>query len=598
MKQFKHAIKITIILSLTILSTQLVSAQNNVGIGTITPNSKSILELKATDKGFMAPRLTTTQMLAIAPTATESALLIYNIDSACYHFYNGVAWKNLCAKTTATTALDTAILNAAIKNYLNSHATTIINILKADTSTLNVATINLLTVDTSITNVAIINNATINTLSVDSSTINYANINNAVIDSSKTNFASINNAVIDSSTINYANINNAVIDSLQANYINATTGNFNTLNVGGQNIMQTMTDSITAQAWLIKGNNASATNKLGTTNAQDLHMYAGGIERITIANTTGNVGINTTTPAVALHIATTDGIAVPTGTTGQQPIGAPIGTTRYNTTLSTMEVYNGTCWPNINTPPIGASYVQWAQVADPNTLYACTVWISTDVQNGEFLRATGGNANVAAGGVLTATVQTDAVQDHTHNGSGTANGSGALTTTNAGTHSHNWGGNWSIDDSRLFTADNGDGNGNTLSDGRFWWGGSGATGSTGTDYNIVGGTTVNGAHNHSYTYGFPETPSDGSYGVGGFGTHREYYTGTTSTDGGHSHNVEHFAHRHWIKTRPTTTAPDHSHTVPDHAHTLNINVGTMNTGNVSTETRPVNVAVKYWRRVS
>ena len=63
-----------------------VSAQNNVGIGTTTPNAKAVLELKATDKGFLAPRMNTTQMNAIVVTAAESALLIYNTDSACYHF--------------------------------------------------------------------------------------------------------------------------------------------------------------------------------------------------------------------------------------------------------------------------------------------------------------------------------------------------------------------------------------------------------------------------------------------------------------------------------------------------------------------------------
>jgi hypothetical protein len=248
-------------------------AQNNVGIGTTTPNSKAILELKATDKGFIAPRLTTLQMLAIAPTATESALLIYNTDSSCYHFYNGTAWKNLCQKQ----GLDSTAINKLIKNYLNSNATTIINILKGDTAlfnytTINNAVINILKVDTSITNVAIINNANINLLKVDTS------------------------------ITNYANINNAIIDSAQVNYINANTGNFNTLNVGGQNIMNTISDSIAAQAWLTKGNIATNNYKLGTLNARDLHIVANNLERITVANGTGNVGIGQTLPSQKLDI--------------------------------------------------------------------------------------------------------------------------------------------------------------------------------------------------------------------------------------------------------------------------------------------------------
>jgi Collagen triple helix repeat (20 copies) len=319
------------VLFIWLLSGAEIQAQNNVGIGTTTPNAKAVLELKATDKGFLAPRMNTPQMNAIAVTAAESALLIYNTDSACYHFYNGTSWKNLCVASGGGT--DTAAINKAIKNYLASHATTIINILNADTSifnvaTINQATINLLTVDTSITNVAIINNANINNLTADTSILNYANINNATIDTSITNVALINNANInnltadsstlnyaninnaninnltaDTSILNYANINNATIDSVQANYINGNQGNFNTLNVGGQNIMQTMTDSIAAQAWLLKGNNAAANNKLGTLNARDLHIVANGAEKITIAQGTGNVGINQPLPSQALDVA-------------------------------------------------------------------------------------------------------------------------------------------------------------------------------------------------------------------------------------------------------------------------------------------------------
>jgi hypothetical protein len=379
--------KILVLLAMIIASK--VNAQNNVGIGTISPNSKAILELKATDKGFIAPRVTTTQMITIATGTSDAAMLVYNIDSACYHFYNGAVWKNLCDKR-----LDTALFNKLIKNYLNNNSTTIINILKGDTAlfnytTINQANINILNVDTSITNVAIINNATINILNVDTSItnvaiinnatinllksdtsilnyatinnavidssttnyaqinilkadtsiLNYANINNAVIDSSTTNYAqinilkadtsilnyaTINNAVIDSSTtnyaqinilkadtsiLNYATINNAVIDSSTTNYaqiktLKTDTANINVLNVGGKNIMQTITDSITAQAWLRKGNIATATNKLGTLNTEDLHIVANNIEYITLANTTGNVGIGTTTPTFKLHVPT------------------------------------------------------------------------------------------------------------------------------------------------------------------------------------------------------------------------------------------------------------------------------------------------------
>ena len=68
-------------------------AQNNVGIGTNSPNPKALLDLSATDKGFMVPRLTTTQRLAIAPAgAVDQALLVYDTDVQLFYFWNAAAW--------------------------------------------------------------------------------------------------------------------------------------------------------------------------------------------------------------------------------------------------------------------------------------------------------------------------------------------------------------------------------------------------------------------------------------------------------------------------------------------------------------------------
>jgi hypothetical protein len=235
---YKTHIQRTAALLLTLFSIWSLSgaeaqAQNNVGIGTTTPNAKAILELNANNKGFLAPRMNTTFMNAIAPTATENALLIYNTDSACYHFYNGVAWKNLCQK-----GIDTAVINKAIKNYLGGVTfTTVIN--------------NML-VDSSVTNYAVINNAIVNNITIDSSVINYTTINNATI----------NNLTVDSSTTNYAQVS-----QLQGGW-----GSMDSLQIGGQNILQTISDSIKSQAWLLKGNTNTndSLNFLGTTDNHTL----------------------------------------------------------------------------------------------------------------------------------------------------------------------------------------------------------------------------------------------------------------------------------------------------------------------------------------
>ena len=76
-------------------------AQNNVGIGTITPDPSAILDLSANNKGFLAPRLTTTQMLAIVNPV--DGLIVYNKDTLCYFYYQippapgTPKWINLCS---------------------------------------------------------------------------------------------------------------------------------------------------------------------------------------------------------------------------------------------------------------------------------------------------------------------------------------------------------------------------------------------------------------------------------------------------------------------------------------------------------------------
>jgi hypothetical protein len=65
-----------------------------VGIGTTTPDASSELDLSATDKGFLPPRLTTAQRDAIASPA--EGLVIYNTDNNCLEFYNASLWVSAC----------------------------------------------------------------------------------------------------------------------------------------------------------------------------------------------------------------------------------------------------------------------------------------------------------------------------------------------------------------------------------------------------------------------------------------------------------------------------------------------------------------------
>lgn len=81
--------RILIILILLIIGIK-INAQENVGIGTTTPEASAILDLTATNKGFLPPRLTTAQRNSIA--SPVEGLFIYNADDDQYQYYNGTTW--------------------------------------------------------------------------------------------------------------------------------------------------------------------------------------------------------------------------------------------------------------------------------------------------------------------------------------------------------------------------------------------------------------------------------------------------------------------------------------------------------------------------
>ena len=98
-------------------------------------------------------------------------------------------------------------------------------------------------------------------------------------------------------------------------------------------------------------------NVIGTMNSNaDLELERSGSGILNIKdsfNITDNIITNITLDAETQIVSTGNGyvkfvgtgaIRIPHGLTGQQPVTAPIGATRYNTTTFTQEVYNGTAW--------------------------------------------------------------------------------------------------------------------------------------------------------------------------------------------------------------------------------------------------------------
>ena len=93
---FQH-LKTLLLFFALLLGASAVKAQNqNVGVGTLTPDPTSLLDLLSTSKGLLVPRMTAAQRLAINNPA--NSLLVFDTDSMCYFFYKAPAasWVSIC----------------------------------------------------------------------------------------------------------------------------------------------------------------------------------------------------------------------------------------------------------------------------------------------------------------------------------------------------------------------------------------------------------------------------------------------------------------------------------------------------------------------
>lgn len=71
------------ILFFLILTTNMLA---QVGIGTVTPNASSVLDITSTTQGMLTPRMTTAQRVAIA--LPVDGLMVYDTDLKAFHYYN------------------------------------------------------------------------------------------------------------------------------------------------------------------------------------------------------------------------------------------------------------------------------------------------------------------------------------------------------------------------------------------------------------------------------------------------------------------------------------------------------------------------------
>lgn len=111
---------------LLLLNSGLLFSQG-VGISntTITPHASSVLELRSTTQGLLAPRMTTTERNAISLPA--NGLIIYNTSTNQFNFYRGSSWvvwdSTAHLSVDAGSTLSTSLTSDAVITSMSQTAT-------------------------------------------------------------------------------------------------------------------------------------------------------------------------------------------------------------------------------------------------------------------------------------------------------------------------------------------------------------------------------------------------------------------------------------------------------------------------------------------
>jgi hypothetical protein len=315
-----------IVFSILTSHVSILNAQNNIGIGTITPNAKSLLDLSANDKGFLVPRLTSAERIAINPTGNvDAALLVYDTNDNLFYFWNSAQWIAFPQQGGSN--------NISLNFDANTGTLSLTD--NGGTLTTNIPPDN----DSDPTNELITNVVfgTGNVLTIEeggntwSTTIN---VNDA--DSDPTNEIqqlTLNNNILNLSLSNN-NINLAPYLDNTDNQTLALNGNFLSISNGNNVDLSSF-----AGDWKLLGNAGTnpVSNFLGTTDNQDLVLRTNNTERLRILGNNGFVGIGTNSPLVNLEVNGSAMINIAGATDGGRLIwrGGTGGTQEYRARVNT-----------------------------------------------------------------------------------------------------------------------------------------------------------------------------------------------------------------------------------------------------------------------
>ena len=97
-----------------------VSSQAQVGIGTATPAASAQLDVSSTTKGFLSPRMTAAQRIAISSPA--EGLLVYQTNAPVgFYFYKAGVWTRLSETTSYPNGSATPVLTICGQSWMTKN---------------------------------------------------------------------------------------------------------------------------------------------------------------------------------------------------------------------------------------------------------------------------------------------------------------------------------------------------------------------------------------------------------------------------------------------------------------------------------------------
>jgi uncharacterized protein (TIGR02145 family) len=96
------------------------SKAQNVGIGTTTPAASAQLDVNSTSKGFLPPRMTAAQRIAISSAA--DGLLVYQTDyPSGFYFFKGGVWTMLSETTSYPNGTPTPVMTICCQSWMTKN---------------------------------------------------------------------------------------------------------------------------------------------------------------------------------------------------------------------------------------------------------------------------------------------------------------------------------------------------------------------------------------------------------------------------------------------------------------------------------------------